>query len=102
MSARVGQGSDKFMLRLPDGMRDEIKAAALLNERSMNTEIIARLQLNCSALRDQFAMAALTGLLSNPKTSPEQGGLTGLVRTAAHVSYAAADAMLAERQKGGA
>ena len=32
---------DKFMLRLPDGMRDRIKAAADANGRSMNAEIVA-------------------------------------------------------------
>ena len=32
------------MLRLPDGMRDILKAAAEENGRSMNAEIVARLQ----------------------------------------------------------
>jgi hypothetical protein len=36
--------SDKFMLRLPDGMRDRIKAAAEANNRSMNSEIVATLE----------------------------------------------------------
>lgn len=31
------------MLRLPDGMRDQIKAAAETNNRSMNAEIVAAL-----------------------------------------------------------
>lgn len=31
---------DKFMLRLPDGMRERIKRAAEGNNRSMNAEII--------------------------------------------------------------
>lgn len=34
---------DQFVLRLPDGMRDRIKAAAEANNRSMNAEVIARL-----------------------------------------------------------
>jgi hypothetical protein len=34
---------DKFMLRLPDGMRDRIKAAAEANQRSMNSEIVTTL-----------------------------------------------------------
>ena len=37
--------ADKFMLRLPDGMRDALKTAAEGNRRSMNAEIIARLQM---------------------------------------------------------
>lgn len=40
MADPTGRESDKFMLRLPDGMRDRIKAAAAHNGRSMNTEII--------------------------------------------------------------
>jgi hypothetical protein len=35
---------DKFILRLPEGMRDEIAASAKANNRSMNAEIIVRLQ----------------------------------------------------------
>lgn len=34
------QTQDKFVLRLPDGMRDRIKAAAEANNRSMNAEIV--------------------------------------------------------------
>lgn len=44
MSGQTGRESDKFMLRLPDGMRDRIKYAADLNKRSMNAEIIATLE----------------------------------------------------------
>lgn len=32
------------MLRLPDGMRERIKAVAAANNRSMNAEIVATLQ----------------------------------------------------------
>jgi hypothetical protein len=35
---------DKFVIRLPDGLRPEIAAMARLNHRSMNGEIIIRLQ----------------------------------------------------------
>ncbi|PPA77677.1 hypothetical protein C4E15_06630 [Achromobacter spanius] len=35
---------DKFMLRLPDGMRDQIARDAKANGRSMNAEIVARLE----------------------------------------------------------
>ena len=34
---------DKFIVRLPDGMRDRIAEAAKANNRSMNSEIVARL-----------------------------------------------------------
>lgn len=35
---------DQFMLRLPDGMRDRIKATAEANNRSMNAEIVSTLE----------------------------------------------------------
>ncbi len=43
MSSGTGRESDKFMLRLPDGMRDQLKDAAAENGRSLNAEIVARL-----------------------------------------------------------
>lgn len=49
----VGRDSDKFMLRLPDGMRDRIAASAKENNRSMNAEIVARLG---GALETQAAL----------------------------------------------
>lgn len=36
--------ADQFVVRLPDGMRDQIAEAAKANNRSMNAEIVARLQ----------------------------------------------------------
>lgn len=36
--------ADKYIVRFPEGMRDKIAAAAEENGRSMNAEIIARLQ----------------------------------------------------------
>jgi Arc-like DNA binding domain len=45
------QELDKFILRLPDGMRDEIAAAAKANNRSMNAEIVLRLQNSSSSKR---------------------------------------------------
>lgn len=35
---------DKVIIRLPDGMREELKAVGKANNRSMNAEIVARLQ----------------------------------------------------------
>lgn len=40
----TGRDSPKFMLRLPGDMRDRIAAEAKANKRSMNAEIVARLQ----------------------------------------------------------
>jgi hypothetical protein len=43
MSGQTTRESDKFMLRLPDGMRDRIKARADAEKRSMNAEIVTAL-----------------------------------------------------------
>lgn len=47
---------DKFVLRFPDGMRDRIAAEAKANGRSMNAEIIARLE---KTLEDDDLLAEL-------------------------------------------
>ena len=38
------RGADQYPFRFPEGMRDRIKTAAKANRRSMNAEIIARLE----------------------------------------------------------
>lgn len=38
--------ADKFVVRLPDGMRSRIEVVAKVNHRSMNSEIIARLKVS--------------------------------------------------------
>ena len=38
--------SDKFVLRLPDGLRDMLKMEAEKNGRSMNAEIITRIDFS--------------------------------------------------------
>lgn len=39
----VNKNGDQFPLRLPNGMRDAIKDAAVKNGRSMNSEIVYQL-----------------------------------------------------------
>lgn len=38
--------AERFQVRLPEGMRDRIREAAERNNRSMNAEIVARLELS--------------------------------------------------------
>lgn len=45
MAGKAGRGSDQFMIRLPDGMRDRIKAAAEKHGRSMNAEVVYALEV---------------------------------------------------------
>lgn len=44
MTSATGRESDKFMLRFPEGMRDRLKEEAARNKRSLNAEIISRLE----------------------------------------------------------
>lgn len=49
----TGRDSDKIMLRVPDGMRERIKEAAEKNNRTMNAEIVARLQASFDKGKDK-------------------------------------------------
>ena len=40
----VGRGSDQFVIRFPEGMRDRIANLAAAHGRSMNAELIDRLE----------------------------------------------------------
>ena len=44
MSERPSRKLDQYIVRLPDGMRERVKAAADYNARSMNAEIVAALE----------------------------------------------------------
>lgn len=44
MSDKQVREHDKFMLRLPDGMREHLKSEAASNKRSLNAEIVDRLE----------------------------------------------------------
>jgi hypothetical protein len=52
MSDFPSQKQDKFVLRLPDGLRDRIKKKADDHSRSMNAEIIQLLEREYPAPRD--------------------------------------------------
>lgn len=44
MTISTNRESDRFMLRLPDGMRDRIRRLAEENSRSMNAQIVYMLE----------------------------------------------------------
>jgi plasmid stability protein len=44
MSEDARSWKDQYMLRFPDGMRERLKQIAAENNRSLNAEIIARLE----------------------------------------------------------
>lgn len=45
----ASRDADKYIVRFPDGMRDRIAEAAKVNNRSMNAEIVARLEASFNA-----------------------------------------------------
>ena len=59
-SSFPSEQADKFLVRLPDGMRDRIAEAAKASGRSMNAEIIARLAYSFDAPREE-SIEFLTG-----------------------------------------
>ena len=46
----------KYMVRLPPSMRDQIRESALHYRRSMNSDIVARLQQSFSGIPDSSAV----------------------------------------------
>ncbi|CAB5279547.1 Arc-like DNA binding domain protein [Burkholderia multivorans] len=58
--------ADKFVVRLPDGMRSQIAEAAKANNRSMNAEIVSR-------LADSFVQEQHVAQFGHPHTSAPPG-----------------------------
>lgn len=44
MGRTPSESQDKFIVRLPDGMREQLKAASEANNRTMTAELVARLK----------------------------------------------------------
>ena len=57
MSVPTNRESEKYILRLPTGMRKRIKKAATLNNRTMNAEIVA-------ALEEKFPVRSIAELVA--------------------------------------
>lgn len=55
---------DRFIVRLPDGMRERIKTAADANNRSMNSEIVATLEEKYPAPRFRISGKTVTEWLN--------------------------------------
>lgn len=84
-----------FGLRMQPHLKASVEAAAAANHRSMNAEIIARIEARDETLRDRFAMAALTGITPGTPALAERS----VYALTATLAYELADAMMAERQK---
>lgn len=65
MSEKNVRDYDKFMLRLPEGMRDAIAERAKANGRSMNSEIV---QILDDALNDKTGVDSFAFLMAKMAT----------------------------------
>lgn len=65
------------MLRLPDGMRDRIAEAANANNRSMNSEIVARLEASFSATESAGVKLVADALLERLREEGYEIGRKG-------------------------
>ena len=86
--------ADKFVVRLPDGMRERIAEVARNHHRSMNSEIIARLEqslLQEGALDDDSAMR-----LDSPELMLHERELLQRFRQLAHRQQNALIALIAQ------
>ena len=74
--------ADKFVVRLPDGMRERIAEVARNHHRSMNSEIIARLEQSLiqeGALGDELSLR-----LDSPELSLNERELLQRFRQLSH------------------
>ncbi|WP_341869415.1 Arc family DNA-binding protein [Pseudomonas kitaguniensis] len=67
--------ADKFVVRLPDGLRAAIEAAANADDRSMNSVFVKAAR---QYLDGQKRQQVLLDVLANTVTTPRQDGLLGL------------------------
>ncbi|MFC0132057.1 Arc family DNA-binding protein [Massilia eurypsychrophila] len=64
---RTPQAADKYIVRLPEGMRDRIAAAAKESNRSMNAEIVQRLAITLSSSEELNAELESAGYAVLPR-----------------------------------
>lgn len=76
------RSADKFVVRLPEGMRERIAEVARNYHRSMNSEIISRLEN--SLYRDDAVPAVVKNLDSKELTHSEQLLVQNFRRLAQH------------------
>lgn len=67
------QAADKFIVRLPDGMRQRIAEVAKRSRRSMNSEIVCRLEHSLNTVADPIAAEQIKNMVSSLRTDIQQG-----------------------------
>lgn len=66
--------ADKYIVRFPDGMRDQLKKLAKANGRTLNAEIISRLQQTLSGSLPPSAAPVTADLAEGVGADPVQVG----------------------------
>lgn len=84
--------ADKFVVRLPDGMREKIAEVARTYHRSMNSEIIARLE--CSLIQEGLQENEQSLLLDSPELSRQERELLQNFRQLSHKQQTALVALI--------
>jgi hypothetical protein len=59
------QAGEKYLIRFPEGLRDRIASAAKDNSRSMNAEIVARIERTFAESERDATIEQTKALLSN-------------------------------------
>ena len=79
--------NDKFMLRLPDGMRDAIKESAKKNNRSMNAEIVVALEMFLSVTGGEPLFDYDKPETFDHRGLPEEEWIRRIVQSSAQTMY---------------
>jgi plasmid stability protein len=85
--------ADKFVVRLPDGMRERIADVARNHHRSMNSEIIARLE---QSMLQEGALDDLNPRMDSPELSLHERELLQRFRQLSRRQQNALVALIAE------
>jgi plasmid stability protein len=69
----MAQNQDKFIARLPDGLRERLKTVADRNKRSMNAELVQALEFHLSSEEHAIDLdAAREVWLNDPDYAPPE------------------------------
>ena len=79
--------NDKFMLRLPDGMRDAIRESAKKNNRSMNAEIVVALEMFLGVTGGEQLTDADKPETFDLRNLPEEEQIRRIVQASARTIY---------------
>ncbi|RYE42618.1 MAG: Arc family DNA-binding protein [Hyphomicrobiales bacterium] len=75
---RKPQAADKYIVRFPDGMREQIAATAKANNRTMNAEIVARLDQTFAPIAEDPNESALQRKRAEAKKTQIEQAQVGL------------------------